>query len=204
MSNSKRDEIINSIINMTIKKGYFCTSITKIVEEAGISKGSFYTYFKSKDFVFIEILQKRLEEIIFEHKIITKASSSFDMALKYFLTTKINLKSETQKIELVIFNLTKNIEDLEPQLKEQLKKIEAENINFIESLLNKFLDELKIDKEDIGRYSQLIYMIIRDFKILNFISIKENLKNSKSDELTDESSEKDADFIYNSILKLLK
>lgn len=205
MPSSKRDEIINSVINMTIEKGYFGTSVTKIVEEAGISKGSFYTYFKSKDSVYIEILKKRVEEIAFEHRIIEKASSSFDTALKYFITTKMNLKCETLKVELVVLNLTKNIEDLEENLKEVLEKVQMENVGFIEKLLNKFFKELDIEKGEIKRYSELINVIIRDFRVSYFSGIKEKLKrNLDVEELYDEKAERDSEFLYKSILKFLK
>lgn len=68
MANNKRNEIINSAVNLIIKKGYFNTSVLDITKGAQISKGSFYTYFESKDSIILEMIQKDLRRLLLNRK----------------------------------------------------------------------------------------------------------------------------------------
>lgn len=66
--NSKKQKITNAAYHLFINKGYNASSIQDILDEAGVSKGTFYNYFTSKtecliaimDSVGSEIRQKRL------------------------------------------------------------------------------------------------------------------------------------------------
>ncbi|WP_422122633.1 TetR/AcrR family transcriptional regulator [Planococcus sp. X10-3] len=67
--NRKKQNIIDAAYALFIDKGYSATSIQEILDEAGISKGTFYNYFTSKtecliaimESVGAEIRQKRME-----------------------------------------------------------------------------------------------------------------------------------------------
>ncbi|MFD1864568.1 TetR family transcriptional regulator [Planococcus chinensis] len=66
--NSKKQNIINAAYALFINKGYNASSIQDILDEAGVSKGTFYNYFTSKteclmaimDSIGSEIRQKRM------------------------------------------------------------------------------------------------------------------------------------------------
>lgn len=66
--NSKKQNIINAAYSLFINKGYNASSIQDILDEAGVSKGTFYNYFSSKteclmaimDSIGSEIRQKRM------------------------------------------------------------------------------------------------------------------------------------------------
>lgn len=59
ISETKRIErkqlILDNALELFAEKGYFPTSIDDIVKRAGISKGLIYTYFKSKEEIFLDI-----------------------------------------------------------------------------------------------------------------------------------------------------
>ena len=54
----KKDEIIKVSFELFFSKGYSFVSVNDIIKEAKISKGGFYTYFKSKQEVFVAIVKK--------------------------------------------------------------------------------------------------------------------------------------------------
>ena len=56
----KREEIIQAAKKLIIEKGYRKTSVEDITNEVGIAKGSFYTYFKSKDYLMETLLIEKL------------------------------------------------------------------------------------------------------------------------------------------------
>ena len=55
---AKKDEIIKIAFELFFSKGYSSVSVNDIIKEAKISKGGFYTYFKSKQEVFVEIVKR--------------------------------------------------------------------------------------------------------------------------------------------------
>ena len=57
LSDEKREHIMEVAINAFARYGYQETSITYIVSQAGIAKGSFYQYFEDKDDLYLHILQ---------------------------------------------------------------------------------------------------------------------------------------------------
>ncbi|MBZ9686919.1 TetR/AcrR family transcriptional regulator [Clostridium estertheticum] len=54
----KKDEIIKVAFELFFSKGYSCVSVNDIIKEAKISKGGFYTYFRSKQEVFAAIVKR--------------------------------------------------------------------------------------------------------------------------------------------------
>lgn len=45
----RRDELMDAAEALFLKKGFAATSVSEIVEEADVAKGTFYLYFKTKD-----------------------------------------------------------------------------------------------------------------------------------------------------------
>ncbi|WP_353094767.1 TetR/AcrR family transcriptional regulator [Tissierella praeacuta] len=59
---TKRKRIIKHSFNLFAEKGYSETSMDDIVKVSGISKGGIYYYFKSKEDIFLEIAEERLQQ----------------------------------------------------------------------------------------------------------------------------------------------
>ncbi|OLP62028.1 transcriptional regulator [Xaviernesmea oryzae] len=57
----RRDELMDAAEVLFLKKGFAATSVSEIVEEADVAKGTFYLYFKTKDDV-LAGLQTRFVE----------------------------------------------------------------------------------------------------------------------------------------------
>ena len=51
-------DILKTALRLFSQKGYYAASIDDITREAGISKGLIYTYFKSKEEIFLELAQR--------------------------------------------------------------------------------------------------------------------------------------------------
>lgn len=63
MSVQTRERIIKAAAKEFAEKGFYNTQISHIVESAGVARGTFYIYFKSKEEVFEEILKKVVEDL---------------------------------------------------------------------------------------------------------------------------------------------
>ena len=59
----RRLQILQSALTVFSRQGYHNTSITDIVETAGVARGTFYQYFDSKKTIFLELLRSLLHEL---------------------------------------------------------------------------------------------------------------------------------------------
>lgn len=55
---STKERLVESAKKLIAEKGYNTTKVEDITSDAQVAKGTFYTYFKTKEDIFIEILQK--------------------------------------------------------------------------------------------------------------------------------------------------
>ena len=63
LKKNRRDEILKAAISAFSEKGYHDTSITDIIEKAGIARGTFYLYFENKRQIFDSILDNLIVEL---------------------------------------------------------------------------------------------------------------------------------------------
>lgn len=207
----KKEQILEAATKLILKKGYSHTSVEDITNEMGIAKGSFYTYFKSKNLLLKSIAEKKIDEMIEKQDNILKNALSFEETLKNIILVRLKFSNESMKRELVLISLIKNMEALSPEIKEILKRIGEINIDFIKKLLIKFKSELKAEEENFQRYSELISAIIREFKVVSFFLDKECNENifiqdfdTVIEKMNNEKLEEGIDFIYRCIIKILK
>ena len=118
--NQKRKKILDKAWELFRKNGYEETKVEDITRELGVSKGSFYTYFKTKDEVLYEILERIKKEN--EERI-----------------SKINVNQEPSKIleDYVISKMNYIVKLLNNM------KISSINRNLSNSKLKNFFEELK-------------------------------------------------------------
>jgi len=52
-----REKILQSAVELFLEKGYEATSVNDICKHAGVSKGSFYHYFETKQVLFLSLME---------------------------------------------------------------------------------------------------------------------------------------------------
>jgi AcrR family transcriptional regulator len=60
----KRGVILEGALDCFASKGYQGTTIDDIAQELGISKGAIYTYFTSKEDIYIQLMEKRMNQMV--------------------------------------------------------------------------------------------------------------------------------------------
>ena len=133
--NDKKYLILEKAKDMIITDGYSNLSISKLTSEINISKGSFYTYFSSKD----KMLGKILDEYIENTKIFTNnllnIPKNLDECLDYYINSVLNLTDDELKLELVMVNLRRNYEVFNEENFIKLKNKANIMIDFIKKIL---------------------------------------------------------------------
>lgn len=108
-----RKKIFDNAIKLFYEKGYEKTTINDIVNSAGTSKGSFYTYFNSKSDVIVEQF-KEIDDHYLEVSKEMKKIDSYQEQLLFFVD---------KQLKFVINNL--NVEIIKILYKNQLEENEA-------------------------------------------------------------------------------
>lgn len=78
-----KKSLYESAIKLFAEKGFNNVTIDQIVAEAGTSKGSFYTYFKSKNHVFLEQFRQFDEHYAAIYKSLTKYKTAREKLLNF-------------------------------------------------------------------------------------------------------------------------
>lgn len=63
MASNKREQLLNTALQLFYREGYHSTGIDRILAESGVAKMTLYKYFKSKDELILAVLQLQHEQI---------------------------------------------------------------------------------------------------------------------------------------------
>ncbi len=210
--NDKKLLILEKAKDMIITEGYSNLSINKLTSELGISKGSFYTYFPSKDNMLAEILDEYLENIkVFSENLILNSilnSNSIDECLNYYVNSMLNLNDRNLKLELVMTSLKRNYEVFNEENFIKLKNTARKTIDFIKSILKKYKKSINIKEKDMEKCSKIIFSITEVFLMAENINFETNKFSSKTlDEVKElyrsQDMKENFEFIKESIKKIL-
>lgn len=202
----KKELIVSSTKKIILEKGYKNVSVEDITNDAGIAKGSFYTYFKSKNLVIDYILEEIIAKMKKEFKLDKRMS--LENTIKKMVRARIKLDDEKLKENLVLVNLFRNIASLEERTLMLLKEIESVVIARMETIILAYSKEINIEKSDIKFYSKMLNNIIANYKTFTlFFSEKDNQFIKDIDEVKEKYNsqdfEKNIEIISKSILKIL-
>lgn len=203
----KKEQILEAAKDLLLKKGIFKTRVEDITSYLGIAKGSFYTYFKSKDQLLEEIIdrvyeirEKELEELL-------EGNYDYEEQIRIFIIKRFVISSDNLKSHLILINLTRNLEHLTPVLREKLLQIEILNRKFLKEII-KNIQNISYSEEEIDtiiifimggiksyRLERLFYKNTDDYFISDIDEFRERLKNI--------NLKKEVELVVSGILKLL-
>ena len=204
----KKSLILEKAKDMIITESYSSLSISKLTSELNISKGSFYTYFPSKDKMLAEILDEYIENIIIFKNNLLGNSKNIGDCIDYYVTSTLSLTDEELKLELVIANLKRNYEVFNEENFKKLKLIACTMIDLIKEILNKYKKDINVEEKDIEKCSKMIFSIAEVFLIMENVDFNSNRFSFKTlDEVKKMYRSKEMkehlEFIKESIKKIL-
>ena len=204
----KKSLILEKAKDMIITESYSSLSISKLTSELNISKGSFYTYFPSKDKMLSEILDEYIENIIIFKNNLLGNSKNIEDCIDYYVTSTLSLTDEELKLELVIANLKRNYEVFNEENFKKLKLIACTMIDLIKEILNKYKKDINVEEKDIEKCSKMIFSIAEVFLIMENVDFNSDRFSFKTlDEVKKMYRSKEMkehlEFIKESIKKIL-
>lgn len=163
----KKERILASAKKLILEKGFVKTSVEDITNYVGIAKGSFYTYYSSKDELLGSIIKEVLELRREKLENLLKTVKTLDEGIYEYVKIRLLFMESERNLEntLVIVNLQRNIEILSDCVKDLLVELEWLNKEKFMELLRKFTD---LSEDKINRYAIFVSGGVRAFRMEKF------------------------------------
>ncbi|MDO4689979.1 MAG: TetR/AcrR family transcriptional regulator [Fusobacterium sp.] len=202
---NKKELILNTFKQSILVNGYSKVSINSLTAQCNISKGSFYTYFSSKDEILSIVIaeyKNLLKNIL---KDCSESSKSLDEFLDKYIKYRLKLNDEELELELILANLFRNLEILSSENLKKIYNLPNVHRDNIKENLKKYTN---FSKSEILTYSKMIEGIRTNFLIDDIFEIDEgvfkikNLEEVKKLLISNEMEEK-REFVLKNIKKML-
>ena len=131
----KRKKIIDKAWELFAKNGYEETKVEDITKDLGISKGSFYTYFATKEELLYEVLGKIKKEII-ENLENINVDQTPEKVLEDYVKAKMNHAVKilnNMKLKAVEKHL------IDPKLRIFFQELREKSTNFIKIMISNII-----------------------------------------------------------------
>ena len=173
----KRKKIIDKAWELFAKNGYEETKVEDITKELGVSKGSFYTYFATKDELLYEILGKIKKEIIDTLETID-TNQMPEKILEDYANTKMN-----NAVKILNNMRLNNVEkySIDPKLRDFFEELREKSIDFIKTNIVEKFNRKNGNKYKAQIISEFILISIEEFLYDEFVL--KNLQKMKDDDL---------------------
>lgn len=205
----KREEIIEAAKKLIMQKGYRKTSVEDITHEVGIAKGSFYTYFKSKDFL-IETLLSEKAEIHKEYmKKLIEGTKTLEEAVEKYIEYYLVMPTKDIEFVLVMVKMMRSIDSIGREVIDRLESDKKSRKDEFINILKKYIERVDIENEkDFDRYGLLVFGMINTFYLNNFLPAENRFSEFEYDEMKEKIEKVDFNYeikyMTKSILKLVR
>lgn len=193
--NQKRKKILDKAWELFRKNGYEETKVEDITRELGVSKGSFYTYFKTKDEVLYEILERIKKE---NEERISKINVNQEPSkiLEDYVISKMNYIVKLLN-NMKISSINRNLSN--SKLKNFFEELKKVSIEFIKKNIVEKFNKINGNKYNLEIISEFVYLAIEEFLCNEFV-----LKNFKNLESSDLINIENTDEFENSLKEVIK
>jgi AcrR family transcriptional regulator len=124
----RRAQILDTALRVFSENGYDRTSISDIVAEAGVARGTFYQYFDSKHAIFSELLERLLNELRNSVGGVdpVPGSDTFEDQLIAIVTGILQTTIDNRPLTRIIFRVAVGVdEELDQRLREFYTNLET-------------------------------------------------------------------------------
>jgi len=125
-----KEKIVQVAFNLFLTKGYKDISLREIVEKVGLTKGAFYHYYKSKEELFTEVVERYVLDIsdaIYDNlpkdNLKTFMTGYLSMLVKFIDQTILNASSFGEKDSVTYYNLIFEAMRLLPGFNEKIHEV---------------------------------------------------------------------------------
>lgn len=187
MSNKKLDKyniLLESAEQLFADKGFHQTKIKDITDNASLGAGTFYLYFKNKDELLNELMQKYMETIFKKFLDILNSNKAADKKLEDIIRNHVEFMCENKGFFKIYIEQAHTSGCLNPLKNKEQLNMKLRFFELVEILIKEGQEENVFSKSiNLNILSRSLLGMI-GFSVVNLLVIEEN-KNITSDEIAD-------------------
>lgn len=164
----EHDERLNELLDIAqglfFKKGYEATPVNEIIEQAGVAKGTFYHYFRTKDDLLDKLVARWTRDTVERVKQLVMAPGELSAVkrLNSFFITIRDFKVENIELMRVLMQVLYREENL--ILRHKMFKKTIESLTpFLVKILEQGLKEGVFHLEDVRDTAELVFSMAMGF-----------------------------------------
>jgi AcrR family transcriptional regulator len=131
-ANTFRESILVASKELFSRLGFKKTAVDDIARKAQVAKGTIYNYFRSKEEIYRDVLQKEGKTLIVKIREAMRDQKTPQLKLREMIIAKIKYYKE---LSLLYEISRQRAEDLLPVVKKELAEIDRQELNVIKEIL---------------------------------------------------------------------
>jgi len=184
MKEDTRDKILISALNVFSRNNYHAASMTMIAEEAGVSKGTLYWHFESKEELFRELVINGLDYFSQRFKEIASEDISAQEKIYEVISFGVKILVENSRMANILRN---NVQLISEDFKKRVEAKHEENVEIFTEIVEQGMNEELIEKNN-ARRTAVMMMVVLFTSNANWLL----------DEISD--TEEQVEYIYNFLM----
>ena len=142
-----REKIVDASISLFLTKGFAGATTRELTDAAGVSKGTLYWYFESKEQILEEILE-RISRELYDEAIEKAKGSRGDFVARFRMFYRFITEFAREKKELLLVSSTVlgEIAGKGNRLEKKMRSIQMKLHDFIRTLLDEGQQEGSVDR----------------------------------------------------------
>jgi len=149
---STRDKILDAVFTLVYINGYNGTSMSMILKECDIPKGSLYHYFKSKKEMLLAVLKERISPKMDEFYELKKVDNENGISTIINNILKISQKDVLVQYGCPLNRLNQEMSPIDKNFEFEINIIYENTKNKIKSLLEDSILNQDIDKDSLSEF----------------------------------------------------
>lgn len=111
MREDRKAGILDAAAKLFSERGYHTTSITHVIEQAGISRGTFYLYFDSKETLFLELMDRFIHQILDVVEVVDPEGPQPERRIAENLRRVVDVVFDNRHLTLLVFRQSLGVND---------------------------------------------------------------------------------------------
>ncbi|SEE87581.1 TetR/AcrR family transcriptional regulator [Pseudomonas deceptionensis] len=159
-ANEMREHILDVARALMTQKGYTAVGLNEVLSTAGVPKGSFYYYFKSKEEFGQALLDEYFEEYLSRIRpILKQQASGAESLLKYFQYWSETQHDDSVDNKCLVVKLGAEVCDLSEVMRQVLEKGTARIISLITDSIERGVEDGSIVTSDSVALAESMYQL---------------------------------------------
>jgi AcrR family transcriptional regulator len=107
---ARREQIVVAAANCFASRGYYQTTVSDLIDAAGISRGTFYLYFESKEAIFHDLLDDFVKRLCNEITVVDPASGNqARVEIHGNITRAVDLLFDNPDLTTMLLNVANSV-----------------------------------------------------------------------------------------------